>query len=79
MALVAYNKATNAVLFNGSIGDWFRTTVGVQQGCLLSPTLFNIFLERIMTDALEDHEGTVSIRGRIITNFRFADDIDGLA
>ena len=26
-----YNKATNAVLFNGSIGDWFRTTVGVRQ------------------------------------------------
>ena len=54
-----YNKATSAVLFNSSIGDWFRTKVGVQQGCLLSPTLFNIFLERIMTDALEDHEGTV--------------------
>ena len=32
-----------------------------------------------MTDALEDHEGTVSIRGRTITNLRFADDIDGLA
>ena len=45
-----YNKATSAVLFNSSIGDWFRTTVGVRQGCLLSPTLFNIFLERIMTD-----------------------------
>ena len=27
-----------------------------------------------MTDALEDHEGTVSIGGRTITNFRFADD-----
>ena len=51
-----YDKATSAVLFNGSIGDWFRTTVGVRQGCLLSPTLFNIFLERIITDALEDHE-----------------------
>ena len=24
-----YNKATSAVLFNGSIGDWFQTTVGV--------------------------------------------------
>ena len=24
-----YNKATSAVLFNGSIGDWFRTTVRV--------------------------------------------------
>ena len=74
-----YNKATSAVLFNGSTGDWFRTTAGVRQGCLLSPTLFNIFLERIMTDAREDHEGTVSVGGRTITSLRFADDIDGLA
>ena len=65
-----YNKVTNAVLFNSSIGDWFRTTVGVRQRCLLSPTLFNIFLERIMTDALEDHGGTVSIGSRAITNLR---------
>ena len=32
-----------------------------------------------MTDALEDHDGTVSIGGRTITNLRFADDVDGLA
>ena len=32
-----------------------------------------------MTDALEDHEGTVSFRGRTITNPRFAGDLDGLA
>ena len=32
-----------------------------------------------MTYAVEDHEGTVSIGGRTITNLRFADDIDGLA
>ena len=40
-----------------------------------------------MTDALEDHKGTVSsggrtiisIGGRTITNLRFTDDIDGLA
>ena len=32
-----------------------------------------------MTDALEDHEGTVNFGGRTITNLRFADDIDGLA
>ena len=38
-----------------------------------------MFLERIMTDALEDHEGTVSIGGRTITNLLFADDITGLA
>ena len=39
----------------------------------------DMFLERIMTDASEDHEGTVNIGGRTITNLRFADDIDGLA
>ena len=32
-----------------------------------------------MTDVLEDHEGTVNIGGRSITNIRFADAIDGLA
>ena len=74
-----YDKATSAILFNSSIRDWFRTTAGVRQGCLLSPTLFNIFLERIMTDILEDHEGTFSTGGRTITNLCFADDIDGLA
>ena len=70
-----YDKAQSAVLFNGSTGDWFRTTVGVRQGCLLSPTLFTIFLERIMREVLNGHEGRVSIEGRLITNFRFADDI----
>ena len=74
-----FDKATSAVLFSGSVGNWFRTTFGVRQGCLLSPTLFNIFLERIMADTVEEHEGTVSIRGRAITNLRFADDTDGLA
>ncbi|GFO05102.1 endonuclease-reverse transcriptase [Plakobranchus ocellatus] len=74
-----YNKATSAVFCNNNIGDWFRTTLGVRQGCLLSPTLFNIFLEIIMTDALEEHRGTVSIGIRPITNLRFADYIDGLA
>ena len=74
-----YDKAKSAVLFNSSIADWFQTTVGVGLECLLSPTIFNIFLERIMTDAIEDHEDTVSIGGRTITILRFAVDIYGLA
>ena len=31
-----------------------------------------------MTDTLDDHEDTVSIEGKTITNLCFADDIDGL-
>ena len=72
-----YDNDISAVHMNGSTGEWFRTTVGVRQGCLLLPTLFKIFLERIMSDALEVHVGKVSIGRR--TNLRFADDIDALA
>ena len=32
-----------------------------------------------MTDALEEHDGNVSIGGRNVTNLRFVDDIGALA
>ena len=41
--------------------------------------MFNVFLKRTMTDALDGHVGAVSIGGRQLTNLRFADDIDGLS
>ena len=74
-----YDKATSAVKMNGSIGEWFRKTVEVRQGCLLSPTPFNIFLQRIMSDAPEEYDEKVNKGGRNITNLLFADDIDTLA
>ena len=70
---------TSAVYNDNNIGEWLQTTIGVRQGCLLSLTLFNLILERIMADALEDNIGTVSIGSRTIIKLRFADDIDGLA
>ena len=74
-----YDKSIGAVQMNGSTGEWFRTTVGVGQGYLVSPILCNICLERIKSDALEEHDGKNSTGVRSITNLRFADDIDGLA
>ena len=49
--------------------------MGVRQGCLLSPTLSNIFLEK---DYDRHLRGAASFLGRTITNLRFA-DTDGLA
>ncbi|GFO26597.1 endonuclease-reverse transcriptase [Plakobranchus ocellatus] len=72
-------KATSADFLNNNLRGWFRTPVGMQLGCLLSSTLFNIFLELIMTEALEEHESMVSMRGRPLTNLRFVDNTDGLA
>ncbi|XP_048729899.2 uncharacterized protein LOC125647250 [Ostrea edulis] len=58
------DKATSTVYFNYSIGAGFSTIVGLRKGRLFSPSLFNIFLERIMANALEDCIGTVNIGGR---------------
>ena len=53
--------------------------VGVRQGFILSPTIFNVFLEYIIKEAFDRFEGTVGIRGRSTTNLRFADEIDLVA
>ena len=47
--------------------------------CQAEEIFFNIFLELIMSDSLEEHDGKLSTGGRNITNLRFADDIDALA
>ena len=72
-----YENAMSVVLFQGASGEWFHTSLGVRQECLLSPALFNNIIEDIMTHALENFNGTISIGGRQITTLRFADDIDG--
>ena len=40
----AYKDTFSAVRIDGDLTDWFATIVGVLQGCVLSPLLFNIFL-----------------------------------
>ena len=52
MIKTLYDNASSAVLLNNKIGEFFRTTVGVRQGCILSPTLFNLFLENIRRETL---------------------------
>ena len=47
-----YENSSSAVLLNSQLGEFFKSTVRVRQGCLLSPILFNLFLEKIMQDSL---------------------------
>ena len=69
-------KDTKVSVKKGSIKtDSFTTERGIIQGCPLSPHLFNIFLEKIMQEALADYPGGVRIAGEIINNLRYADDI----
>ena len=51
--------------------DWFRTEKGVQQGCLLSPCLFNLYAEHIMRNArLDELQDGIKIGGRNMKNLQ---------
>ena len=55
--------------------DWFQIGKGVHQGCILSPCLFNLYVEYIMRNAgLDEAQAGVEIAGRNISNLRYADD-----
>ena len=55
--------------------DWFQIGKGVRQGCILSPSLFNLYAEYIRRNAgLEEAQAGIKIAGRNSNNLRYADD-----
>ena len=55
--------------------DRFKVGKGVQQDCILSHCLFNLYSEYIMQNArLYDSKGGIKIARRNINNLRYADD-----
>ena len=55
--------------------DCFQIGKEVHQGCILSPCLFNLYVDYIMRNAgLEETQAGIKIARRNINNFRYADD-----
>ena len=55
--------------------DWFQIGKGIRQGCLWSPSLFNLYAEYIMRNArLDEAQTGFKIAGRNINNLKYADD-----
>ena len=55
--------------------DWFQTGKGECQGCILSPSLFNLYAEYIMRNSgLDETQTGIKIAGRNIINLRYVDN-----
>ena len=63
------------VRFGDGTTEWFQIGKGVCQGCILSPCLFNLYVDYIMQNAgLDEAQAGIKIAGRNINNLRYADD-----
>ena len=72
-----YWEQTAVVRTEHGITEEFQVKKGVRQGCVLSPSLFNLYTEKIFGE-IEDMEG-VNVGGHNINNLRYADDTSLLA
>ena len=60
--------------------DWFQIGKGVGQDCILSPCLYNFYLEYIMRNArLDEAQAGIKIARRNSSNLRYADDTTFMA
>ena len=63
-----------AIIRSAQGTGWFQIGKGVHQSCILSPCLFNLYVEYIMRNArLEETKAGIKIAGRNINNLRYAD------
>ena len=70
--LYAGQEATVRTLYETT--DWLTIEKGVQQGCLLSLCLFNLYAQHIMRNTrLDEAQAGIKIAGRNINSLRYAD------
>ncbi|MCO5568452.1 hypothetical protein L7F22_022151 [Adiantum nelumboides] len=70
-----YEHVSGRVRCPGGISDTLVSTIGVKQGCLLSPTLFGLYIDEIV-DFIQHRGGDgVGIGGTTIHILLYADDV----
>ena len=60
--------------------DWFQIGKGLHQGCILSPSLFNLYAEYTTQNVeLDEAQAGIKIARRNIKNLRYTDDLKRMA
>jgi len=61
------------VRIDGEISGYCIIGQGIRQGCFLCPLLFNLYIQYVINEALEDIQEGVKVGGVLIPVIRFAD------
>ena len=70
-----YSSIISTVRINGLYTNWFDIKNGVRQGCLMSTTLFNIFLNDLVAEINNLNLGIYTGRNQHLSILAYADDI----
>ena len=70
-----YKKSEGCVRVKDELSSWFPITQGVRQGCVMSPWLFNVFMDKIVREGMEKFVGGVKMSTTEVGVVLFADDV----
>ena len=73
-----YSKVSCAANVNSELTGWFTVDSGVKQGCILSPTLFAMFIDDLV-DNLNSIQAGIECGKHMVSTLLYADDIVILA
>ena len=70
-----YNKTYNRVFVEGHLSNSFKSWVGTRQGCNLSPTIFNIYLNDLPNFIETKCDNPIKLGNLNVNLLMYADDI----
>ena len=68
-----YCESKACVRVGEELTDWFDISMGVRQGCVMSPSLFNLYIDSCINKLAEDECGT-RIGSTQVSCLMYADD-----
>ena len=68
-----YDKTECSIIVGGELTDKFPINIGVRQGCIMSPSLFTIFLEYVMK-GVKSLNLDFQLNENMYVDIRYADD-----